>query len=74
MLNKYMWSLYLEARGRKIVDTFRNNIINGISEEYISFIHGLQGDYCANSEILENTQDMLQEVCAIVKQDPPGPL
>ena len=70
MFNKYVWNLYLDGGGRKVVETFENTILNGISKEYSSFIYNLQEYYCACSGVLVNTQKQLDEAYDYIKNNP----
>lgn len=54
-MNEYVWKLYLESGGCKVVDFFKENIGNKISMEYVKGIKKLQEVYCVSNTLKEDT-------------------
>jgi len=60
MLNKYIWKLYLQSGGDKVVDMFRRNLSEKLTEDYIDQIIRMRKVYCANEGFEEDTKEQLQ--------------
>lgn len=58
-MNGYVWKLYLESGGHKVVDFFKKNIGNKISMEYVNGIKKLQEVYCVSNTLKEDTEKTL---------------
>lgn len=63
MLNKYMWQLYLNAGGDKIVKRFEDNFTGGLKKDYADMITELHKNYFVSSDILTNEHEQLFELC-----------
>lgn len=58
-MNGYVWKLYLESGGHKVVDFFKKNIGNKISMEYVNGIKIFQEVYCVSNTLKEDTEKTL---------------
>lgn len=62
MLNDYVWRLYIEANGKNVVQTFRDNIERTFSASYANFIANLQKVYCPSELLVESTEAELVDL------------
>lgn len=60
MLNQYIWGLYLQSGGEYVVDMFRRNLADKLTEEYIEHINRMREVYCINEGSEEDTSEQLQ--------------
>ena len=51
MLNKYVWGLYLESGGKDIIEMFRRNIEDKLTEEYADEIVKMHKIYCPMADV-----------------------
>lgn len=61
MYNDYVWNLYLSAGGSKVVDMFKSNFENGLTETYGQKIRQLRSAYCPMKGLLRETSRALIE-------------
>lgn len=59
-MNEYVWKLYLESGGYKVVDFFKENIGNKITIEYVDGIKKLQEVFCVSNYLKEDTEYTLR--------------
>ena len=50
MFNKYMWNLYLQSGGNNVVDMFRRNLADHLTEEYAEKVADMRQYYCINAD------------------------
>ena len=62
MLNQYVWKLYLQSGGAKIVEMFRRNLGEKLTEEYAREIVRLQKSYCVMDGNAEETGNQIKEL------------
>ena len=62
MLNPYVWKIYLEAGGQEIVDMFRRNLGENLTEEYVEQITQLQKSYCVMDDIIEESAVQIKDL------------
>lgn len=74
MLNKYMWQLYLNAGGDKIVKRFEDNFTDGLKKDYADMITELHKNYFVSSDILTNEHEQLFELCEFFSENNEAPL
>ena len=55
MLNRYVWNLYLESGGKRVVQMFRRNFSEELTTEYAEKISNMQIEYCFREELIEDT-------------------
>lgn len=60
MLNKYIWDLYLQSGGNKVVDMFRQNLSDKLTKDYAVHINRMRKVYCVNEGFEEETREQLQ--------------
>ena len=51
MLNRYVWKLYLESGGNKVVEMFRRNLEDNLTNEYADEIVRMHKVYCPMSDV-----------------------
>lgn len=62
MFNDYVWKLYLDAGGRKVVEQFESFYNEDFSESYADFIYNLHAIYCPSEDLLKETSIELENV------------
>ena len=62
MFNRYVWKLYLKSGGAKIVDMFRKNLGEKLTEGYAEEIVRLRKAYCVMDTVLEENKAQLEEL------------
>ena len=62
MFNQYIWQLYLNAGGNKIVKCFEDNLSNEFTAEYVSFIKDLHREYQLSASILDDETEQLRNL------------
>lgn len=62
MFNGYMWQLYLNAGGSKIVSLFEQNLTGNLSQDYIETIEKFRLSFCPQKAIIEEMQQQLQDL------------
>ena len=62
MLNPYVWKIYLEAGGQEIVNMFRRNLGENLTEEYVDQITLLQKSYCVMDDIIEESAVQIKDL------------
>ncbi len=50
MVNRYMWNLYLQSGGNRVVEVFRRNLAEQLTEEYAEEIARMRKYYCINDD------------------------
>ena len=48
MFNRYMWDLYIQSGGDKVVEMFRRNLAEQLTDEYAEEIARMRKYYCIN--------------------------
>ncbi|WP_026664815.1 hypothetical protein [Butyrivibrio sp. FC2001] len=69
MINPYIWELYKNAEGKKVIDIFRECLYSKISDEYIDTISNLREYYCANSSAVEVAKADLSRLKQNIRYD-----
>ena len=62
MLNHYVWNLYLKSGGAAIVEMFRRNLGEKLTEEYAQEIIRLQKAYCVLDGNAEETGEQIHDL------------
>lgn len=62
MFNEYVWQLYLQAGGEKVVRVFENNLAKTFSESYPGFVANLQRVYCPSGSLTDSTAKELLDL------------
>ena len=62
VFNQYIWQLYLNAGGNKIVKCFEDNLSNEFTAEYVSFIKDLHREYQLSASILDDETEQLRNL------------
>lgn len=64
MLNQYVWDLYLKSGGSEVVEMFRRNLGDELSEEFAQEIVRLQKSYCVMEDIAEENGEQIRNLIA----------
>ena len=68
-MNHYLWSIYLQAGGQKVVDCF-SAFENGNREGFLSFILPLIGVYCPDATLINDFEnDIGDALLTLEEQD-----
>lgn len=62
MLNRYVWNLYLESGGKKVVEMFRRNLSEELTTEYAEKIFQMCGEYCIKEVLKERTRVQIEDL------------
>ena len=62
MLNRYVWKLYLESGGNKVVEMFRRNLEDNLTNEYADEIVRMHKVYCPMSAVSEEIGNQLRDL------------
>ena len=68
MFNSYVWDVYLKAGGNNVVDMFRQNLKEEMSQDYINKIKNLHWVYLPDEKILDLEVVQLQDVKDFIQQ------
>ena len=68
MINRYTWNLYLKSGGSKVVDMFRRNIEQELTEEYAEEIIRLKKYFCIMTDIAEDEGRQIKDLIQINKE------
>ena len=69
MLNRYVWNLYLESGGKKVVQMFRRNFSEELTTEYAEKISQMRREYCIREELIEDTRIQIEDLIQFYKDD-----
>lgn len=69
MFNDFVWDLYLEAGGKKVVDTFKHFLDNNMTSAYADFIDDLHKVYCPSEAVLESMSEELEDVITTIRNE-----
>ena len=60
MLNRYIWNLYLNSGGTKVVEMFRRNLEDSLTDEYAEAIVRMHKAYCPMEELSNEIGEQLK--------------
>ena len=69
MLNRYVWNLYLESGGKRVVQMFRRNFSEELTVEYAEKISNMLREYCIMEELIEDTRIQIEDLIQFYKDD-----
>lgn len=68
MFNRYIWNLYLESGGNNVVEMFRRNIEEELTEEYVEEIVRLRKYFCIMDDLAEEEGQQIRNLIQISKE------
>ena len=69
MLNKYVWDLYIQSGGKKVVEMFRRNLSEELTVEYAEKISYMRREYCIIEELREATKEQIEDLIQFYKDN-----
>ena len=69
MLNRYVWNLYLESGGKKVVEMFRRNLYRELTTEYAEKISKMCSEYRIVEELIEETRVQIEDLIQLYKDN-----
>ena len=60
MLNRYIWELYLNSGGTRVVELFRKNLEDELTEEYAEEIALMHKRYCPMEGLSNEIENQLK--------------
>ena len=67
MLNSYIWHLYLESGGNNVVEMFRRNIGEELTEEYAEEIIRMKKYFCIMGDLVYEEGQQIRDLIQIIK-------
>ena len=68
MLNSYIWHLYLESGGNNVVEMFRRNIGEELTEEYAEEIIRMKKYFCIMGDLVYEEGQQIRDLIQIIKR------
>ena len=68
MFNRYMWDLYIQSGGDKVVELFRRNLAEQLTDEYAEEIARMRKYYCINDNAGDVVRVQIEELIKLYKE------
>lgn len=68
MFNRYMWDLYIQSGGDKVVEMFRRNLAEQLTDEYAEEIARMRKYYCINDNAGDVIRVQIEELIKLYKE------
>ena len=68
MFNRYMWDLYIQSGGDRVVEMFRRNLAEQLTDEYAEEIARMRKYYCINDNAGDAVRVQIEDLIQLYKE------
>ena len=70
MLNEYVWKTYLQSGGNAVVEMFRRNLEEELTQEFVEKIREFHSVYLLDERELNDESEQLCDLIKIMQENP----